>query len=65
MCRIGMKVDRLVPSHEGICEMDTTSGQRSTGREREVKRERKKKKGFHIIVTSILRFYKIYSLIQM
>lgn len=52
-----MRVDRLLPSHEGICEMDTTSGQRSTGREREVKRE-EKKKGFHIIVTSILRFIK-------
>lgn len=59
-----MRVDRLVPSHEGICEMDTTSGQRSTGREREVKRERKKK-GFSYNSYFHLAFYKIYSLIQM
>lgn len=53
MCRIGMRVDRLLPSHEGICEMDNTSGQRSTGRERE---REGKKRVFHIIVTFILRF---------
>lgn len=49
-----MRVDRLVLSHEWII-MDTNI----TEREREVKREReKKKKVFHIIVTFILRFIK-------
>lgn len=52
MCRIGMRVDRQVLSHEWII-MDTNITH--TEREREGK---KKKKGFHIIVTFILRFIK-------
>lgn len=57
-----MRVDRLVPSHEWII-MDTNI----TEREREVKRERgkKKKKGFSYNSYFHLAFYKIYSLIQM
>lgn len=56
MCRIGMRVDRPVPSHKWII-MDTNVWTR--GRERRgEERERGKKKSFHIIITFILLFIK-------
>lgn len=65
MCRIGMRVDRQVLSHEWII-MDTNI----TGREKErgggeERREGKKEKRFSYNSYFHLAFYKIYSLIQM